>query len=91
MNHKFKLGNKIKDLVSGVEGITTGRIEYLNGCVQYNITPPADKDGKQAESFYYDQNQLVIVDDGISTKITTGNPAGNKNTGAAPTKPRSRQ
>lgn len=87
--HKFELGNKIKDLVSGVEGITTGRIEYLNGCVQYNITPPADKDGKAINSFYYDQNQLELVSVGIAKKVVTANPAGDPNTGAAPSQPKS--
>lgn len=88
--HKFELGNRIKDLVSGVEGITTGRIEYLNGCVQYNIIPAVDKDGKAVESYYHDQNQLVLIGEGITKQIKTGNPAGSKNTGAAPSQPKVR-
>lgn len=88
--HKFVLGNRIKDLVSGVEGITTSRIEYINGCVQYSISPAADKDGKQPESFHYDQNQLEFVDDGIAAKVKA-NVAGEPDTGAAPSRPRVRQ
>jgi len=34
----IRLGNKVRDKVSGIEGIVTGRCEYLNGCVQYCVT-----------------------------------------------------
>jgi hypothetical protein len=88
--HKFQLGNKIKDLVSGAVGITTGRIQYINGCVQYNIQQPVDKDGKQPDSFYYDQNQLEFVDEGIADKVKS-NVAGSPDTGAANSQPRARQ
>lgn len=70
MAHKFKLGNKIRDLVSGLEGITTGRIEYLNGCVQYNIHPEAkDGDSKNEKVYYYDEQQCELVDAGIADKV----------------------
>lgn len=79
---KFVLGNKIRDRVSGLEGITTGYITYLNGCIQWNIHPSVGKDNKATEgNGYYDEQQLEFVDDGIagtegkakkSTKSTTG-------------------
>lgn len=66
MQHKFQLGQRIKDLVSGITGITTSRIEYLNGCWQYSIRLPyKDGDSKLAESYWFDQDQLVLIDNGI--------------------------
>ena len=31
MKRKFKLGDKVRDKISGLEGIITSRIEFLNG------------------------------------------------------------
>jgi len=59
---KFNLGDKIRDKVSGLEGIATARLEYLNGCVQYGIGGKADKDGKIADTHYIDHTQLELVE-----------------------------
>lgn len=80
---KFKLGNKIRDKVTGVEGITTGYVTYMNGCIQWNIHPKADKEGKTTDANYYDEQQLEFIDDGIADV------ASNKKTGGANTKVRS--
>lgn len=37
----IELGDKIRDRVSGLEGIATGVNQYLNGCVQWLISGPA--------------------------------------------------
>jgi hypothetical protein len=53
MVERFELGVKLRDKVSEVEGICIGcigRIEYLNGCVQYAIKPKVTKDGKSHEA-----------------------------------------
>lgn len=60
--NKFQLGDRVKDLVSGFEGICTGRLEYLNGCVQYQVTPKRDtKTGKMIDGYYIDDFQLKLV------------------------------
>lgn len=66
MANKFRLGNRLRDKVSGVEGITTGYVTFLNGCVQWNIHPKVGEDGKVSEANYYDEQQLEFVDDGIA-------------------------
>ena len=33
----IKLGDKVKDSVTGISGIATARTHYMNGCVQYCI------------------------------------------------------
>lgn len=69
MRHKFALGNRVRDVVSGMEGITTHRLEFLNGCIQYAITPGVDKDGKYQSGQYFDQEQLDLVDEGIAPRM----------------------
>lgn len=70
---EFDLGSKLRDVVSGLEGIATGRLEYLNGCVQYLIDPPLDKDGKLQKGMWVDSQQVEKVGDGIKVaKRSTG-------------------
>ncbi len=71
MKHKFRLGQRLRDTVTGLEGIATARLEYLNGCMQYCISPSVDKDGKRVEGWYVDDQQLICVGDGIA-KSSTG-------------------
>ena len=59
---RFELGDKVKDNVSGLEGIATGRLEYLNGCVQYGVSGAVGKDGKIPETVYIDHTQLELVE-----------------------------
>jgi hypothetical protein len=63
----FNLGQKLRDRVTGFEGIATSKVEYLNGCVQFCIKPPM-KDGKIVEGEYFDQQQLEFVDEGIAVE-----------------------
>jgi hypothetical protein len=63
---RIRLGQRIRDRVSGLTGIATARLEYLNGCTQYCISPPVDKDGKRVEGWYVDQQTLELVDNGIA-------------------------
>lgn len=57
MEHNFKLGQRLRDRVTGIEGIATSKVEYLNGCVQYCIQPEA-KDNKNVDHEYFDIQQL---------------------------------
>jgi len=64
----IKLGSEVKDIVSGFAGVATVRSEYLNGCVRYAVDPGGlDKDGKPKESFYFDEQQLVVVSEVTET------------------------
>lgn len=61
----FKLGVKVRDKVTGFEGIVTSRVEYMNGCVQYCVKPKAKKGEKMPDGEYIDVEQLEYVDDGV--------------------------
>lgn len=32
-----QLGDKVKDIVTGIEGIATSRVTFMNGCIYYNV------------------------------------------------------
>ena len=45
MKEEIKLGDMVKDNVSGYEGIAVARTKFLNGCIQYTVASKA-KDNK---------------------------------------------
>lgn len=55
----IELGQKVRDRVTGFEGITTARVQYLNGCVQFCVKPRA-LDGKMLEGEYIDDSNLRL-------------------------------
>lgn len=74
---KIELGKRYRDKVSGWEGTATGRYEFLNGCVRFEIAG-ADKDGKPAE-FVFDEGQLEPLDApalAVAPRRRTGGPRG---------------
>lgn len=72
---ELRLGRRMRDRVTGLEGIATARVEYLNGCVQFCIKPPLNE-GKPMDAEYVDQQQLEVVDAGVSIQQRrTGGPA----------------
>ena len=60
----IRLGAKVKDRISGFEGIASAKIEYLTGCTQIGVMPEGlTADGKTKEWSYFDWQRLEIVDE----------------------------
>ena len=68
---KIRLGSKVRDKVTGFEGITTGYCTYLYGCNQYNIVSRV-VDGKPSECFWFDDGRIELVSDGINAESVKG-------------------
>ncbi|NOX15986.1 MAG: hypothetical protein GXP61_08180 [Epsilonproteobacteria bacterium] len=67
MKKEIRLGDKVEDTVTGLRGIVTARVEYLNGCVQFCVIPKIkDKSGKSSE--YIDVQQLRKLKGGLQIK-----------------------
>ena len=62
---RIKLGQEVKDRVSGFKGIAVGRTEYLQGCLRVLVQPKLDKDGKLVDSMSFDEPDLVVTGDGV--------------------------
>lgn len=69
MNFKFNLGDEVKDIVTGLQGIVTGRIQWFTGCLGYQITPQTLKDGANPKTDVINENQLELV---TAQKVTPG-------------------
>jgi len=79
MTH-INLGSKVRDSITGFEGIVTGRAEYLSGCVRILIQPQGlNNDGEMIESQWIDEGQLEIIKaEKESKKVVTGGPRSNE-------------
>lgn len=64
----IELGWKVKDNITGTEGITIRRITYLNGCVYYIVQGKIGKDGAIQE-YFFEQARLTKVSDGFVKEI----------------------
>jgi hypothetical protein len=61
MSKKKLLGKKVKDIVSGFEGVAVSKIEYMNGCTQYNIQPKCKDDNTMIKAEWFDAEQVELV------------------------------
>jgi len=55
------MGRKVKDKVSGQEGVVTSVSFDLYGCVQYLLNPGIDKDGNQIQNWWMDEKRIVFL------------------------------
>ena len=63
------LGDKVKDRISGFEGIATAVAEYLNGCTRILVeSTTLDEEGKMLEAVWFDDVQVDAIDKGTFTK-----------------------
>jgi hypothetical protein len=72
----MQLGIKVKDKITGFEGIVTGFVTYLSGCNQSLVVPPVDKDGKVVEGVWFDVQRLDRIDQSVvvlNNRETPGN------------------
>ncbi|MFH0995779.1 MAG: hypothetical protein V1844_09825 [Pseudomonadota bacterium] len=59
---KFKLGEVLKDKVTGFQGVVMGRTEYFTQCAHYGLCSQTLKDGKPLEWEWIDETRLVRVE-----------------------------
>lgn len=62
-SYRIPLGSTVRDCITEIVGVVTGRADYITGCDQYLVQTPTDKDGKKGEAYWLD-DQRLIVDDG---------------------------
>lgn len=55
------LGRKVKDKITGVEGIAVARTEWMHGCVRIIVQPLELKDGRPVETCTFDEPDLDII------------------------------
>ncbi|MFV0508736.1 MAG: hypothetical protein ACK5M8_05750 [Shewanella algae] len=61
MNHISLLGYKVKDKVTGIEGVVTTMSFDLYGCIQALVHPGMKSDGTAKEQYWYDVSRLNVL------------------------------
>ena len=56
------LGSKIKDNITGYQGIATARVTHLYGCVHIAIQPQELKDGIPQKERLFDEQRIQIIE-----------------------------
>ena len=59
----IKLGQKVKDTITGLEGIVVAKTKWLHGCVRITIQPKVGEDGKVPDNYSFDEPQAEIIED----------------------------
>lgn len=57
----IQLGDRVKDSITGFEGVAIGRTEWLHGCVRITIQGDKLHNGVPVEPVSFDEPQVVIV------------------------------
>lgn len=67
----FKLGQRVKDTVTGFQGIATGRTEHLNRCWSYDVQAEMLKKETGATGAFetFQSPRLELVDEGLLPKV----------------------
>jgi hypothetical protein len=58
---KIKLGDRVKDNITGFQGIVTAKTDWKNGCTRFGIQSEKLHDGKPIEVEWFDEDQCSIV------------------------------
>ena len=58
---EIKLGQKVRDRMSGMGGIAVGRTVWIYGCVRIAVQPDGLHDGVPLAMQHFDEPQLVVV------------------------------
>ena len=66
---EIKLGQRVKDKISGFEGIAVCRTEWLYGCVRYGLqSDKLKEDGTLTEIQSFDEPQLELMKEQVKNK-----------------------
>lgn len=57
----IKLGSKVRDNITGFEGIAVARTEHLHGCARITIEPTKLKDGKPIDAQWFDEQRVMLL------------------------------
>lgn len=75
----IKLGNLVRDIISGFSGVATARTEWMYGCSRICIEPQHLHEGKPIEAQWFDEQRVVLVEERApevspASKAKTGGP-----------------
>lgn len=61
----IRLGDKVRDSLTGYTGTVIARTEWLHGCVRLTVQANELKDGKPVASHTFDEPQAELVEESL--------------------------
>jgi len=61
MGREIKLGYKVRDIITGFEGIAIGRTDWLYSCARIGVRSETMEKGKPINDQWFDVQQLEIL------------------------------
>lgn len=62
MDERIKLGAKVRENISGFEGVVVSRVEYLSGAADYcEVRPKCDGSGKRLTGEWFHAAELTVI------------------------------
>jgi len=58
---RIRLGSRVRDTVTGFEGVAVARTEWVHGCARYGVEATELHDGKPIEAQWFDEQRLSLV------------------------------
>lgn len=58
----IKLGDKVRDMITGFTGIAVGRTDWLYGCARIGVEPTELRDGKTVETHWFDEQRVELIE-----------------------------
>ena len=83
---KFSNGDKVKEKITGFEGVITGTCFYITGCDQYLVVPKSKKPNVKSEGAWYDEGRLDLVEENVLDTNKVASKSGTGSDVAAPNK-----
>ena len=66
---KIKLGQKVKDSITGYTGIVIARSEWLYGCIRITVQSEKLQDnGFPIDDYTFDEPQAILIEDAKQDK-----------------------
>lgn len=59
---EIKLGQTVRDAISGFKGTVTATVQYITGCNQVLVQPKAKDDGGMVDSAWVDVSRVEVLD-----------------------------
>lgn len=63
----IKLGSKVKDTLTGFEGIAVARTEWLYGCTRISIEPTQLEKGEPIAIHSFDEQRVQVLEERAPT------------------------
>jgi len=78
----IKLGNKVKDAITGFTGIAISKTKYLHGCTQWGLRSQELHEGKPIAVQWFDEPRLEVLEasEPVRTEGSDARPGGPRST-----------